>query len=223
MSESLTYRTPGAACSSQYLWGPVLEEVQRIVPRGASIFDLGCGNGAFGYELTRRGYSVCGVDSSESGIAIATSQLPEADFRVGSAYDDLSREFGRFPCVVSLEVIEHCYDPRRFARTVLDLLEPGGVGIISTPYHGYLKNLLLSLFGKWDAHMSPLWDGGHIKLFSERTLGLLLEESGLEVARIRRCGRFGPLAKSMFAIAKRSSDPPGFSNATAPAGDDTNG
>ena len=205
MSESLTYRNPGAACTSGYLWGPVLDELQRSIPSESSIFDLGCGNGAFARELVERGYSVIGVDPSQSGIEIANRELPGADLQVGSAYDSLSEKFGQFPCVVSLEVIEHCYHPRSFARTVYDLLEPGGIALISTPYHGYLKNLLLSVFGKWDSHWSPLWDGGHIKMFSEHTLRFLLEEGGFEVSGFIRCGRFGPLAKSMVAIVKRPS------------------
>jgi hypothetical protein len=37
--------------------------------------------------------------------------------------------------------------------------------IITTPYHGYLKNIALSVSVKFDHHVNPLWDGGHIKFF----------------------------------------------------------
>ena len=53
----------------------------------------------------------------------------------GSVYDDLSERYGLFPMVISIEVIEHCYDPRKFMRAIYELLEPDGVVIISTPYH----------------------------------------------------------------------------------------
>jgi hypothetical protein len=39
---------------------------------------------------------------------------------------------------------------------------------VSTPYHGYHKNLGLALSGKMDAHFTALWEGGHIKFFSIR-------------------------------------------------------
>jgi len=72
--------------------------------------------------------------------------------------------------VLSLEVVEHLYAPRHYARTVFELLRPGGVAVISTPYHGYWKNLALALMGKLDAHFTALWDHGHIKFWSVRTL-----------------------------------------------------
>jgi 2-polyprenyl-6-hydroxyphenyl methylase/3-demethylubiquinone-9 3-methyltransferase len=74
---------------------------------------------------------------------------------------------------------------------------------VSTPYHGYLKNLALALSGKLDKHFTALWDGGHIKFFSIATLGQLLREAGFKDLRFVRVGRIPPLAKSMLAIAKK--------------------
>ena len=94
------------------------------------------------------------------------------------AYDDLVSQFGTFSLVVSLEVIEHCFDPQAFAVTFLSLLDPGGIGFLSTPYHSYLKNLVLAASGSMDRHFTALWPGGHIKFFSKKTLGQLLAEAG---------------------------------------------
>jgi len=33
-----------------------------------------------------------------------------------------------------------------------EVIQPGGHIILTTPYHGYLKNLLISLLGMWDRH-----------------------------------------------------------------------
>jgi 2-polyprenyl-6-hydroxyphenyl methylase/3-demethylubiquinone-9 3-methyltransferase len=102
---------------------------------------------------------------------------------------------------VSLEVVEHCYDPRRFAATLHELVEEGGIAIVSTPYHGYVKNLALAVTGKWDDHLSPLWNGGHIKFFSIQSLRTLLAEAGFEDVQIIRVGRVPQLAKSMITVA----------------------
>ena len=67
--------------------------------------------------------------------------------------------------------------------------------------HGYFKNLAIAIAGKWDAHHSPLWDHGHIKFWSVRTLDKLLREAGFKLIEFRRVGRFPALAKSMIAIA----------------------
>lgn len=106
-------------------------------------FDLGCGNGAVAGWLADKGYAMSGVDPSETGIALARQAFPALDLRVGSAYDPLSSVFGTFPLVISLEVVEHVYAPRACAACLRDLLAPGGTALVSTPCHGYWKNLAL--------------------------------------------------------------------------------
>lgn len=167
------------------------------------LFELGCGNGSVASELVRLGWEVTGVDPSEQGIAQANARFPAIPLRLGSAYDDLAAQYGTFPVVVSLEVVEHVYAPRKYAATLYSLLEPGGVAVVSTPYHGYLKNLALAASGKMDAHFTALWDHGHIKFWSEKTLRSLLEEAGFRDIQFRRVGRIPALAKSMIAIARK--------------------
>lgn len=101
-------------------------------------------------------------------------------------------------------MIEHCFYPRKFVQTFYDLMEEGGLGIISTPYHGYMKNLAIALANKSDFHYTALWDGGHIKFFSIETMGALLREFGFRDIRFLRVGRsFKPLAKSMIAVFRK--------------------
>ena len=122
---------------------------------------------------------------------------------MGSTEEDLSVRFGKFQAVTSLEVVEHVYAPRQFAKRVYDLLEPGGVAVISTPYHGYLKNLAIALLDKSDWHYTALWDHGHIKFWSIKTLGQLLAEAGFTDIKFLRVGRIPVLAKSMIAVARK--------------------
>jgi 2-polyprenyl-6-hydroxyphenyl methylase/3-demethylubiquinone-9 3-methyltransferase len=168
------------------------------------LLDLGCGNGLATHILATHGYRISGVDPSEEGINWARAHYPDIEVHQGSAYDDLRGHFGTFPVVISLEVVEHLYDPRTYVRTLFNLLEPGGLAVVSTPYNGYLKNLTVALFNKFDAHHSPLWDHGHIKFWSMATLTSLLKEVGFGAIKFRRAGRVPPLAKSMIAIAQKS-------------------
>jgi len=174
-----------------------------LSPSDQEIFDLGCGNGAIASALTKKGYDVIGVDPSEKGIQQAKQAHPELKVYQGSAYDDLARQYGQFPVVISLEVVEHLFHPRKYADCVYGLLEPHGVAIVSTPYHGYWKNLAYAVTGKMNAHFKPLWDYGHIKFWSLKTLRILLLEAGFKSVRFRRIGRIPPLAKSMIAIARK--------------------
>jgi 2-polyprenyl-6-hydroxyphenyl methylase/3-demethylubiquinone-9 3-methyltransferase len=201
-----SYGSADASHTASYLWPPVLNLLSEYTEDDASVFDLGCGNGAFAAELARRGYNVTGVDPSHDGIARARETHPGLDVHVGSAYDDLQSEYGTFDAVVSLEVVEHIYYPRKYAACVYDLLERGGVALISTPYHGYWKNLALALTGKMDEHFTALWTHGHIKFWSRDTLGQLLDEAGFANIQFRRVGRIPLLAKSMIAIAEKPSE-----------------
>ncbi|WP_114279058.1 class I SAM-dependent methyltransferase [Thioalbus denitrificans] len=187
--------------SHDYLLPALLKELRRL--REGRLFELGCGNGSVANVLSQHGWDVTGIDPSTDGIAQANSRFPHLKLYAGSAYDDLSASYGRFPVVTSLEVVEHVYFPRKYAATLFDLLEPGGTAIISTPYHGYWKNLVLALTGRMDAHFTALWDHGHIKFWSVRTLGVLLKEAGFRDIAFTRVGRVPPLAKSMIAIARK--------------------
>ena len=160
-------------------------------------------DGRLYFSVGDRGYHVTGVDPSESGISFARSAPSNAVFEVGSAYENLQDRFGRFRGVISLEVVEHLYSPREFAANLFGLVEPGGVAIVSTPFHGYWKNLSLAVSGKLDDHFNALWDHGHIKFWSVKTLTELLEESGFSDVQFRYAGRIYPLSKSMIAIARR--------------------
>jgi 2-polyprenyl-6-hydroxyphenyl methylase/3-demethylubiquinone-9 3-methyltransferase len=168
------------------------------------LFDLGCGNGAVAAILALEGFHVTGVDVSVQGLEQALRCHPRLSLQPGSAYDSLAELHGRFPVVISLEVVEHLYAPRVFARTLYDLVEPAGTAVVSTPYHGYWKNLALAVTGRWDRHFTALWDHGHIKFWSVETLGQLLREAGFRSIEFRRVGRLPAFAKSMIAIAKKT-------------------
>lgn len=199
------YDGPGLSHAHGYLLPGLLKILSSrgIEKLSKKAFELGCGNGSIANCLSQRGWEIAGVDPSEQGISFANAHYPHLPLKLGSAYEDLSSKYGTFPVVISLEVVEHVYAPRKYARTLFSLVDEGGVAIVSTPYHGYFKNLVLAITGQMDAHFTALWDHGHIKFWSERTLQILLEEAGFKEVRFIRMGRIHPLAKSMIAVAKR--------------------
>ena len=186
----------------------LLPAVERLLEQATlhgdrRVFDLGCGNGSVAAHLADLGYDVTGVDPSDEGIHRARRAYPQLALSPGSAYDDLAEQYGRYPAVVSLEVVEHVYDPRKYAATLYDLVEKGGTAIVSTPYHGYWKNLALAVSGKMDRHFTALWDHGHIKFWSFSTLSTLLSEAGFRDIKFLRVGRIPMLAKSMIAVGRK--------------------
>lgn len=195
------YLSTEASHTHGYLWSPALGILKE--EPGNRVFDLGCGNGSFARHLKQHGFEVHGVDPSEEAILRAREADPTLPLETGSAYDDLAERFGQFPLVTSLEVVEHVYYPRKYAACVASLLQSGGSAIISTPYHSYLKNLTLAASGKMDQHFTALWDHGHIKFWSIKTLTTLFAEAGLVRRQVLRVGRFPALAKSMILVFQK--------------------
>jgi len=193
------YKSAAKVRSSYILMPPV----ERLLGGNTRILEVGCGNGSNAAHLTDLGHEVIGVDPSEEGVRIAKEAYPNLSIELGSGYEDLVSKYGRFPFVLSLEVIEHVYDPRLLAKRCFEALEPGGKLIMSTPYHGYIKNLALAITGNMDKHFTALWDHGHIKFWSIKTLGELLREAGFADVRFERVGRIPALAKSMIAVAAK--------------------
>ncbi len=202
---AIEYGDAVAAHNHAYLHAPVLTAL-RSAGSIREVLDAGCGNGSFSAALQAEGFSVWGCDLSTSGIERARREWPAIQFAVASVYDDLLRAFDRtapFDAVVALEVIEHLYAPRDFLERAREALRPGGLLVLSTPYHGYVKNLALALSGRLDAHFTALWDGGHIKFWSRRTLTTLLTERGFEPLSFHGAGRLPWLWKSMVLTARR--------------------
>jgi 2-polyprenyl-3-methyl-5-hydroxy-6-metoxy-1,4-benzoquinol methylase len=187
-----------------YLWPPVLEMLRRRVPPPTRVLDAGCGSGGFCGVMRRElGVEVCGCDLSESGIALARRNAPDCRFEQLSVYDDFVEAFDtKWDAVVSIEVIEHLYDPFAFLERIRQSLAPGGIFILTTPYHGYLKNLLIALGGRYDRHHTPLNTGGHVKFWSRNTLTAALHRAGFRIVEFRGVGRWPWLWKSMVVAAE---------------------
>ena len=173
------------------------------------VLDVGCGNGFTAGLLLDKGYDVVGIDTSRDGIEIARDTYPQGRFEI------LSAETGNllsllncqpFDLVVSTEVIEHVYDPHAFVLACYAALRPGGRFICSTPYHGYLKNLALALFNRWDRHANPLWRGGHIKFWSRKTLSQLFTDAGFVNLQFRGAGRMPYLWMTMLMSGERPKE-----------------
>lgn len=198
----LPYDWKSAAATDAH--GYITEPILAALPptNGLKIADLGCGNGYLARLLDGMGHRITALDSSEDGIRIAREAHPSIDFRCLSLYDDLQASIGTdFDVVVASEVIEHLYDPRTFLHNAHAILKCGGTLILTTPYHGYLKNLAMALSGRLDKHFTVDWDCGHIKFFSVKTLSTMVAEQGFGEIRFTFAGRLPYLWKSMVLSA----------------------
>ena len=159
------------------------------LPEGARALDAGCGSGDFAIGLREAGYEVLGSDASASAIR-AAQERGIGRFEQASLYDDLLAPFGHrdIAAIVSVEVIEHLYSPPTFVRRAHEALPDGGLLVITTSYWGRRKNVALAVTDRMDRSLTGLWEGGHIKHFSRRTLSQQMEENGFETIAFKGAG-----------------------------------
>ncbi len=204
-SMSYGWRSAQPTEAFQYLLPAILPLIPGTA--GQRILDLGCGNGALAGFLAKKGHEVVGIDGCPDGVEIARQTYPAVQFHCRRLEEDLAAVVREVDVVVATEVLEHLYRPASLVENAFRVLRPGGTLIVTTPHHGYWKNLALSLCGAWDRHFTVDWDGGHIKFFSDRTLGRLLRNHGFEGLSIRHAGRVPWLWKSVVCAAQKPVEP----------------
>lgn len=191
--------------SCDYIGPEVLSILKKL--NAHRIADIGSGNGTLCAELKRNGLTSVGIEYDSRGAKLARESHPDIPFYNYGVQDnpaELIESEAPFDAVVSTEVVEHLFSPHLLPAYARGILKPGGYLVVTTPYHGYLKNLALSVTNKWDHHHTALWHGGHIKFWSRDTLTNLLEENGFEVTGFSGVGRLPYLWKSMILVAKRT-------------------
>jgi 2-polyprenyl-3-methyl-5-hydroxy-6-metoxy-1,4-benzoquinol methylase len=178
--------------------------------RDISILDAGCGGGAFLDYLHRVGFkNSWGFDSSSKGIEIAKKNFPEISdkFFIHNCYDENLPNLpigNKFQLIISMEVIEHLYNPDSYIKNLYNWLDSSAYLILTTPYHGYLKNFFIAFLNRFDKHVDPLCEGGHIKFFSKKNLYRLFEETKIKPIGFYGSGRLPFLWKSMVVVGKKS-------------------
>ena len=214
MGNAILYKDYGwkapETCAHKYLCETLKKVLEKFnIERNKNILDAGCGGGYIINWLNESGYkNIWGFDLSLSGIEVAkkTNNDFGGRFAEHNAYEkSLPTDFpeNNYDIVISTEVIEHLYSPSTYMKNINFWLKKGGYLILTTPYHGYLKNLAIALMNKFDWHASVLDEGGDIKFFSKNTLYKLLGQSGFSPVQFYGSGRLPFLWKSMVVIAEK--------------------
>jgi SAM-dependent methyltransferase len=191
----------GESPNHRYLVPAVVRALKRV-PNGR-ILDIGCGNGALTGQLESAGFDVCGLDFTSSGIDRARQSFPAIKFFDHDINEPLPEGLlGQFDVVLSAEVIEHLFLPRTLFTRAREALGSAGHVVLSTPFHGYFKNLVIALTGKCDDHWQVGSDFGHIKFFSQQSLRAMARECGFAPIAWDRGGRIRPLAATMVMTGK---------------------
>ena len=112
------------------------DSIVELIPAGASVLDLGCGNGGLLARLRRRGCrNIMGIELDEQAIVACVRRgldVVQADLDHGlSPFAD-----GQFDFVVLSQTLQAVMDVQRVLK---EILRVGRRGIISFPNIGYWK------------------------------------------------------------------------------------
>ncbi len=180
----------------------LFEALNRKGIGGKKVLDAGCGVGFFSARLKEAGYEVTGMDISEQVIQQASQKYSDIRFicnPLDSAYPFADEEFD---VIFSTEVIEHVIGTYEMFAEMNRVLKKGGYLILTTPYYGLIKGLLIILF-RFNEHMKNNIKGGHIRFFSRGLLEDVLADCGFSVRQVDYIGRVRYIAKGMFVVAKK--------------------
>lgn len=179
-------------------------KLEKFIPRDSNItiVDFGCGNGKILGEIKKINpkAKLIGLDISGTALEEAKRNFPEVEIYkiIDGEKFPLSDKLVDF--IFSSEVIEHIYDTENAFSEIARILKSGGKILLTTPYHGFVKNLLIALFA-FNKHFNPI--GAHIRFFTKKTLIDLLNKNNLKAVKIGYYGRFWPISHSIFILVEK--------------------
>lgn len=170
---------PGGASSDANL-RLILSTVNALVPAGASVIDVGCGDGSLVFSLLRQGYDASGLDVSMDCIVRAKEKLRSLSAEdLVEHVDVIDYQPDRdFDCIVLDNVIEHLV-PDTITDVLskcYDMLGSEGYLIVLTPHRFSGPHDISYLFLPLGAKA----EGFHLKEFSFTDLEEALREAGFQ-------------------------------------------
>ena len=109
----------GFGSVSETAWRAFVQHVARTVglDAGTTVFEVGCGAGAFLYDLDETGCTVAGLDQSAALVSCARQAMPRGSFTVGDAAT--LDPAGPYDVVLSCGVFLY-FPSLDYARTVVE-------------------------------------------------------------------------------------------------------
>jgi 2-polyprenyl-3-methyl-5-hydroxy-6-metoxy-1,4-benzoquinol methylase len=109
------------------------ETAEKLIATGASVLDIGCGNGSFIREMIRRKKIVgTGIDTNTEAIAFAKMQQL-GEFAASEAGSWSRTHENQYDIVTCFQVLEHISDPLPFLEDAIRCLRENGQLIIAVP------------------------------------------------------------------------------------------
>ncbi len=177
--------------------------VMHIRARYGAIRILGIGQSAqpLCHDLHQAGFHVAGIETDDSNATPINHSVRRR------LIDSSPIKDAPFDMVISIELGQPFSMPSLLIKLASTKLEDGGIFILSIPYSGYLKNLLLTMRDWLTPPFFTPWDGGYIQNWSQKCLTTLLEAYGFTVIELIGVRNASLQWESLILVARKTSDP----------------
>lgn len=163
---------------------PDLLIIADIITKGASVLDLGCGNGTLLHMLKKeKGIYACGVEISQPKILECVKKgVPVLHGNLNNGLSEFSNK--SFDFVVLSQTVQAVKRPDKLLE---DMIRIGRTGLVSFMNIGYLSaRLQLTFKGKMPItkNLPDTWfDTPNIHLATIRDFRLLCRQKGIKITR----------------------------------------
>lgn len=180
---------------------PVL---QKYIPqeKNVTLLDFGCGKGFLLSKIAsfNQDLNLVGVDVSRNAITAIKKNFPSGDFRQIDEDAKLPFDDNTFDFIVAADVLEHIYDTANAFSELTRVLKPNGKIFISVPYHGMIKNIIITFIG-FDFYFDP--KQAHIRFYTKKNLFRCVNEVGLKILKHGYYGRFYPISHGQYVVCEK--------------------
>jgi len=157
------------------------QALAELVPRGARVLDLGCGDGAMlAYLQQTRGCSGYGIEISDANVLACVQRSVNV---IQLNLDEGLSMFGdaSFDVVLQIDTLQHLRNAEVMLR---ETVRVGQVGIVAFPNFAHWPNRLSVLSGRMPVtrRLPYQWyDTPNIRVGTHADLGVLAQACGLKV------------------------------------------
>ncbi len=158
---------------------------ERLVLRGASVLDVGCGGGLLSEALAGEGAQVTAIDLAPDLLKIARLHGLESGAKVDyqlTAVEALAAQVpATFDAITCMEMLEHVPDPASVLEACATLLKPGGRLFVSTLNRTPAAFALAIVGAEYIARLLPKGTHQYRDFIKPSELATWLRRAGMEL------------------------------------------
>jgi 2-polyprenyl-3-methyl-5-hydroxy-6-metoxy-1,4-benzoquinol methylase len=159
---------------------------ESVLGKPGKMLELGCGRGELLVGATNRGWTVYGVEMTESYAKIAQSKGIHIEY---SSIQQCKLLDQTYDVILLAAILEHLYDPVETLKKVRDALRPGGLVFVDVPNESSLTMRVGNLYLRarrhdWVMNLSPTFSPFHVVGFSPTSLSRTLKSVGFRIHKL---------------------------------------